>query len=82
MSGIKNFTDKEVISIIDSWRRLTIENHINHKSKLRLIAELVSEEHRNNGYNRTAEQVRRKIKAIKGGFKKVCKVDLQHAMLL
>ena len=50
MAGIKNFTSIEILSLIESWHELSIENRLDRKSKLKSIAMLLLAEHKKNGY--------------------------------
>ena len=71
MAGIKNFSNLEILSLIETWRDLNIEGLLDKKAKIATVSDLVMREHNKRGYDRTGEQVRRKIKSLKNEFKKV-----------
>ena len=71
MAGIKNFSNLEILSLIETWRDLNIEGLLDKKAKIATVSDLVMREHNKRGYDRTGEQVRRKFKSFKNEFKKV-----------
>ena len=71
MAGINNFSNLEILSLIETWRDLNIEGLLDKKAKIATVSDLVMREHNKRGYDRTGEQVRRKIKSLKNEFKKV-----------
>ncbi|XP_070551691.1 uncharacterized protein [Ptychodera flava] len=67
-----NWSTEEVLCLLSIWKDDIVQNLMEGTSKNRLAFTMVSEKMKENGFGRSADQCRRKMKHLKFEYKKVC----------